>query len=88
MLILIAKKKSIQEESLFLKEACFLSICVKNGCGDHSACMGEDRNNDLSHGQLNHSVGIFQFVVVAVEEDRDLEQLKVSYHEEIRHSKI
>ena len=50
--------------------------------------MGEDRNSDLSYGQLDHSVGIFQFVVVAVEEDRDLEQLKVSYHEEIRHSEI
>ena len=60
----IAKKGSIQDESLFLQEACFWSIYVKNGCADHSACMGEDRNIDLSYGQLDHSVGILQSVVV------------------------
>ena len=71
----ISKKRSIQDESLFLKEACFWSIYVKNGCADHSACMGEDRNNDLSYGQRNYSVGIFQSIVVAVEEEQNLEQL-------------
>ena len=69
----IAKKWSIQDESLFLQEACFWSICVKNRCVDHSAYMGEDQNNDLSYGQLNHSVDISQFVVDAVEEEQDLE---------------
>jgi len=46
--------------------------------------MDEDQNNDLSNGQLGHSVGISQFVVVAiaVEEGRNLEQLDVSCHEE------
>ena len=84
----IAKKRSIQNDSLFLREAYFWSIYVKNGCVDHSSCMGEDRNNDLSYGQLGHSVGISQFVVEAVEEEQNLEQLKVSYYEEIRHSEI
>ena len=47
---------------------------MKNGCVDHSSCMGEDRNNDLSYAQLDHNVGIFQFVVVVVvEEELDLE---------------
>ena len=42
-----------------------------------------------SYGQLDHSVGIFQsVVVVAVEDEHDLEQLKVNCHEEIRHSEI
>ena len=43
---------------------------MKNVCADHSACMDEDQNNDLSYGQLDHSVGILQsFVVVEVEQD-------------------
>ena len=47
---------------------------MKNGCADHSACMGEDQNSDLSYGQRDHSVGILQFVVVVVvEEEQDLE---------------
>ena len=45
--------------------------------------MDEDQNNDLSYGQLDHSVGIFQSVVVVVEEEQDLEQLKVNCHKEI-----
>ena len=62
---------------------------MKNGYCDHNACMDEDQNNDLSYGQLDHSVGISQSVViVAMEEERDLEQLKVNCHEEIRHSEI
>ena len=48
---------------------------MKNGCTDHSACMVEDRNNDLSYGQRAQSVGILQFVVAAVEEEQNLEQL-------------
>ena len=68
----IAKKQSIQDESLFLQEACFWSICVKNGCANHNACMDEDQNSDLSYGQLDHSVGILQFVVVDVEEEQNL----------------
>ena len=84
----IAKKWSIQDESFFLQEACFWSICVKNGCADHNACMGEDQNNDLSYGQLDHSVGIFQFAIATLEEEQDLEQLKVNCHEEIWHSEI
>ena len=36
--------------------------------------MGEDENSDLSYGQLDHSVGIFQsVVVVVVEEEQYLE---------------
>ena len=61
----IAKKRSIQDESLFLQEACFWGICVKNECADHSACMDEDQNGDLSYDQLDHSVGILQCVVEA-----------------------
>ena len=54
---------------------------MKNGCADHSAYMDEDQNSDLSYGQLNHSVGILQFVVVVVmEEEQDLEELQVNYH--------
>ena len=68
----IAKKWSIQDESWFLQKAYFWSICLKNVCADHSACMDEDQNSDLSYGQLDHSVGILQsdFVV-----EPDLEQL-------------
>ena len=72
MLMPIAKKQSIQDESWFLQEACFWSICLKNGCADHSACMDEDQNSDLSYGQLDHNVGISQSVV---EVEQDLEQL-------------
>ena len=70
----IAKKRSIQDESLFLQEAeaYFWSICVKNECSDHSSCMDEDQNSDLSYGQLDHSVGISQSVV---EVEQDLEPL-------------
>ena len=85
LLMPIAKKKSIKDEYFFLQEACFWSICVKNGCAAHSACMGEDQNIDISYGQLDHSVGIFQFVVVVVEEEKNLEHLKMCYHEEIQH---
>ena len=56
---------------------------MKNRCVDHSACMDEDQNSDLSYGQLDHRVGIFQFFVVAMEEEQVLEQLKVNFHEEI-----
>ena len=69
----IAKNKSIQDESLFLQEACFWSICVKSGCADHSACMGEDRNNDLSYGQCDHNVGILKSIVASMEEEQDIE---------------
>lgn len=69
----IAKKWSIQYESLFLQDVCFWSICVKNGWLYDSGYMDEDQNNDLSNGQLGHSVGISQYVVVvdvfAVEEE-------------------
>ena len=82
----ISKKRSIQDESLFLQEACVWSICVKNGCADHSACMDEDQNSDISYGQLDHSVGILQSDVV--EAEQDLEQLQVNYHIGIRHSEI
>ena len=50
--------------------------------------MGEDRNNDISYGQLDHNVGILQYVVAALEEEQDLEKLKVNCHEEIWHSEI
>ena len=62
----IAKKRSILDESLFLQDVCFWSICVKNDWFYDSAYMDEDQNSDLSDGQLNHSVGISQFVVVVV----------------------
>ena len=62
---------------------------MKNGCADYNACMGEDQNSDLSYGQRDHSVGILQsVVVVAVEEEQNLEQLQVNCHKEIRHSEI
>ena len=82
----IAKKRSIQDESLFLQDICFLSICVKNDWFYDSAYMDEDQNSDLSNGQLGHSVGISRSVVVvvvaAVEEGQSLEQLKLNCHEE------
>ena len=68
----IAKKWSIQGESLFLQEACFWSIFLKNECADHSACMDEDQNSDISYGQLDHSVGILQSLG---EVEHDLEPL-------------
>ena len=46
---------------------------MKNGCADHSACMDEDKKNDLLYGQLDHSVGILQSVVAIVEEEHNLE---------------
>jgi len=59
---------------------------VKNGWFYDSAYMDEDQNNDLSNGQLDHSVGISRsvvfVVVVAVEEGQNLEQLKLNCHEE------
>ncbi len=78
----IAKKRSIQDEFLFLQEACFWSIYLKNDWFYDSAYMDEDQNSDLSNGQLGHNVGISQSVVVAVEERQSLEQLEVNYHEE------
>ena len=63
----IAKKRSIQDESFFLQDTCFWSICLKNGCDNHNAYMDEDQNSDFSYGQLDHSVGILQYVVVVVE---------------------
>ena len=54
----IAKKQSIQDESLFLQDVCFWSICLKNNWFYDSAYMDEDQNNDLSYGQLGHNVGI------------------------------
>ena len=69
MLIPIAKKQSIQDGSLYLLEDFFLNIYVKNGCANHSDFMGEDPNNDLSYGQRDHSVGILQYVVAAMEEE-------------------
>ena len=50
-----------------------------------NAHMDEDQNSDLSYGQLNHSVGILQSIVDAVEEEQNLEQLKVNCHKEILH---
>ena len=45
--------------------------------------MDEDQNSDLSDGQLDHSVGISQSVVVsAVEEGQSLEQLELNCLEE------
>ena len=46
--------------------------------------MDEDQKNDLSNGQLDHSVGISQFVVVvvAVEEGQSLEWLELNCLEE------
>ena len=80
----IAKKRSIQDESFFLQDVFFLSICLKNEWFYDRAYMDEDQNSDLSDGQLDHSVGILRsvVVVVAVEEGKSLEQLEVNYHEE------
>ena len=83
----IAKKRSILDESLFLQDICFWSICLKNDWFYDSAYVDEDQNNDLSNGQLDHSVGISRSVVVAMEEEQNLEQLKVNCHEGIQHSK-
>ena len=54
----IANKWSIQDESLFLQEVCFWSICLKNEYADHNAYTDEDQNSDLSYGQLGHNVGV------------------------------
>ena len=53
---------------------------MKNGCADYSAYIGEDRNSDISYGQLDQSVEILQSVAIALEEEQDLEELKVNYH--------
>ena len=42
---------------------------MKNDWFYDSAYMDEDQNSDLSNGQLGHSVGISQSVVVVVEEE-------------------
>lgn len=68
----IAKKWSIQDESLFLQEVCCWSIFLKNDWFYDNAYMDEDQNSDLSDGQLGHSVGILQSVVVAMEENQNL----------------
>ena len=56
---------------------------MKNDWFYDSAYMDEDQNSDLSNGQLDHSVGISRsvVVVVAVEEEQSLEQLKLNCHE-------
>ena len=54
----IAKKQSNQDESLFLQEACFWSICLKNEWFYDSSHMDEDENNDISYGELCQNVGI------------------------------
>ena len=59
---------------------------MKNGWFYDSAYVDEDQNSDLSNGQLGDSVGISQSIVVAMEEEHNLEQLKVNCHEEIQHS--
>ena len=82
----IAKKRSIQDESLFLQDVCFWSIYVKNGWFYDNAYMDEDQNIDLSDGQPSHSVGISKSIIVAMEEEKNLEQLDVNYHEWIQHS--
>ena len=58
---------------------------MKNDWFYDSAYMDEDQNSDLSDGQLDHSVGISQsvVVVVAVEEGQNLEQLTVNCHDEL-----
>ena len=67
----IAKKWSIQDESLFLQEVRFWSIFLKNEWFYDNAYMDEDQKNDLSYGQLGHRVSISQSV--AVEEGQSLE---------------
>jgi len=54
----IVKKRSIQDDSLFLQEACFWSICLKNEWLYDSSHMDEDQKSNISYGQLGHSVGI------------------------------
>ena len=41
---------------------------MKNDWFYESSYMDEDQNSDLLYGQLGHSVGISQSVVVVVEE--------------------
>ena len=55
---------------------------MKNDWFYDSAYMDEDQNSDLSDGQLSHSVGISQSIVATVEEEQNLKQLEVNYHEE------
>lgn len=54
----ITKKQSIQDESFFLQEPCFLIICLKNDWFYDSAYMDQDKINDLLDGQLGHNFGI------------------------------
>ena len=58
---------------------------MKNDWFYDSAYMDEDQNSDISNGQLSHSVGILQsvVVVVAMEEGKNLKQLEVNCHEGI-----
>ena len=60
---------------------------MKNHWFYDNAYMDEDQNSDLSDGQLGHSVGISQSVVV-VEEGQSLEPLKLICHEGINHFEI
>lgn len=48
---------------------------MKNGWFYDNSYMDEDQNIDLSNGQLDQSVGISQYVIVAVavEEGQNLE---------------
>ena len=55
---------------------------MKNDWFYDSSYMDEDQNNDLSNGQLGHSVGISRsVVVVVVEEGQNLKQLEVNCNE-------
>ena len=59
LLMTISKKQSTHSESSLLQVSSIWSICLKNENSFHNAYKGEDHNNDLLYGQLDHSVGIF-----------------------------
>ena len=67
----IAQKRSIHNKSPLLQVSSTWSIYLKNVYAFHNAYKGEDQNNDLSYGQLDHSVGISDF---------ELEQMKMNFH--------
>lgn len=74
MLEPIAKKRSIEGESLLVQEVCFLRIYLNDDCVDNNAHANKNQNYELSCGKLYHNVGISQFFIV----DKEQEQFKMN----------
>jgi len=62
------KKHSRQGEFSFFEEFCFWSICLNDEFTDQNSHRDEYQDNDFSHDELCHNVGISQSIVVMDEE--------------------